>query len=320
MDGVLNLNKPSGPTSHDIVAQVRRIVGKRKVGHAGTLDPSASGVLLVCLGEATRIVEYLMDWRKVYRATAIFGIVTDTEDAAGKVIAETEAIHIDKAMVEDVVRRFVGRITQMPPMASAVRYHGRRLYEFARKGRVVERSPRTVEVYSIRLLDFQPGVHPRAIFEVECSKGTYIRTLCADIGRELGCGGHLSALVRTAVGRFRIEDSVTPEELERFVAEGRLVEVLHTVDSVLSDLPAVELSREDSVRIAHGNPVILDPECASRLNEGSPVRIKTPGGCLVAVGFLHRAENGVVHIHPRKVFRLSALPAQSECPHASHIQ
>jgi len=314
MDGVLNLYKPPGPTSHDMVSQVRRIIGQKKVGHAGTLDPPASGVLVICLGEATRIVEYLRGWRKTYRAVAVFGAVTDTEDATGKIVAETDASHISKAMVEETIKHFIGNISQSPPMVSAVHYKGRRLYELARAGQVVERAPRTVQVYSISLLDFQPGRRPEALLEVECSGGTYIRTLCTDIGRRLGCGGYLSSLVRTAVGAFKIEDSIPLEKLENLVSQGNLAQVIHTTDEVLSTLPVVELkSEEEILRVIHGNPVPISLQELPTATPAdcSPVRIKSQDGHLLAIGQVHPAGDGTALLHPRKVFRLQVPSAQS---------
>ena len=298
MDGILNVNKPSGPTSHDIVALVRKATGIKRVGHAGTLDPIATGVLVVCLGNATRIVEYLMDWRKSYRATAIFGAETDTEDATGKVTNETDCSHLTRDDLEAVLPKFTGEIMQVPPMVSAVHHEGKRLYEIARAGRVVERAPRPVEIYSLNLVDFTPGTSPSAILDVECSKGTYIRTLCADIGKALDCGAYMSALVRTAVGRFRVEDAVSLETTEE---EGRLAEFLIPIDEALADMPEVHVSEENGHRIANG--VMLPVEALSRAELpqiGIPVRIKSPSG-LIAVGRLC-LEKGRVMLKPDKVF------------------
>ena len=209
MDGILSVDKPAGPTSHDIVARIRRITGVKRVGHAGTLDPMATGVLIVCLGDARRIVEYLADWRKSYRATAILGVETDTEDASGEVVGGSDCSRVARSDVDAVIPRFVGRIMQVPPMVSAVHHEGRRLYDLAREGRTVERSPRPVEVLSINIVSFEPGERACLVLDVVCSGGTYIRTLCMDIGRALGCGAHMSSLVRTAVGPFRVADAVT---------------------------------------------------------------------------------------------------------------
>lgn len=299
MDGILNINKPSGPTSHDIVARVRKATGTKRVGHAGTLDPIATGVLVVCLGNATRIVEYLMDWRKSYRATAVFGAETDTEDATGEVIKETDCSHLSREQVEGFIPRFTGEILQTPPMVSAVHHEGKRLYELARAGEVVERAPRRIEIYSLNLVDFVSGKQPSAVLDVECSKGTYIRTLCADIGKALDCGAYMSALTRTAVGRFKVEDAVSIETIEQ--SPDRLPEILLPIDEALADTPEVHVSDEDAHRIANG--VMLPVEALSREELpqiGIPVRIKSPSG-LIAIGRLCLAQ-GRVMLKPDKVF------------------
>jgi len=299
MDGILNVNKSSGPTSHDVVAMVRKVAGVKRVGHAGTLDPIASGVLLVCLGRATRIAECLTDWRKSYRATALFGAETDTEDVTGEVTRETDCSHLTRRDIENVLPQFTGEIFQTPPMVSAVHHEGRRLYELARAGQVVERQPRPVAVYSFNLLDFTPGNRPTAVLDIECSKGTYIRTLCADIGKTLDCGAYMSALVRTAVGRFKVEDAVSIETIEQSATQ--LEESLIPIDKALSDMPEVNVTEEGAVRIANG--VMLPVEALSKAElpqVGIPVRIKSPGG-LIAIGRLCLA-HGRVMLKPDKVF------------------
>jgi len=300
MDGVLNVNKPCGPTSHDVVALIRRVARVKRVGHAGTLDPLATGVLIVCLGSATRIIEYLGDWRKKYRATAVLGIETDTEDATGQVTREADCSKVTREMIENVVPRFTGEIMQIPPMVSAVHHEGRRLYDLAREGKVVEREPRPVEVYSLDLVGFEPGKNASFTFDVECSSGTYVRTLCSDIGRALGCGAHMSALARTAVGRFRVEDAVSLEVIEQKAAEVALVELLHSMDEVLDDMPSVEVSRDDAERIANG--VVLPAERLSLSQApGAPLRVHDPDGRLIAIGILRQADYGL-ELKPEKVF------------------
>lgn len=300
MHGVLNINKPSGPTSHDVVASIRRVTGVKRVGHAGTLDPLASGVLLVCLGQATRIVEYLVEWPKSYRATAVFGVETDTEDSTGNVVRETSAAHVTSDLIESALPRFVGRIWQVPPMASAVHHEGKRLYELAHKGKIVQREAREVEVHSMTLLDFKPGDRPTAVLDVNCSKGTYVRTLCADIGSALDCGGHMSALVRTGIGRFRVEDSVSLDKVEALKADGRLDEAVHPIDDVLSDMPAVELTAEQAERASHGTeiPAVQMPDLPA---VGSPVRLHNPNGRLLGIGIV-RIHHGDVMLKPDKMF------------------
>jgi tRNA pseudouridine55 synthase len=297
MDGILNVNKPSGPTSHDVVALIRKAARIKRVGHAGTLDPIATGVLIICLGNATRIVEYLMDWRKCYRATAVFGAETATEDATGEIVREADCSHLSREALEAVLPRFVGEILQTPPMVSAVHHEGQRLYELARAGKVVERAPRPVEIYSLSLVDFTPDTKPSATLDVECSKGTYIRTLCADIGKTLGCGAYMSALTRTAVGRFKLEDALSLDAIE----QGPIEDFLISIDDALANMPEVHISEEDEHRIANG--VMLPVEVLSRAELpqiGNPVRIKSPSG-LIAIGRLCLVQ-GRVMLKPDKVF------------------
>ncbi len=296
MHGVLNVNKPSGPTSHDVVAHVRRAAGIKRVGHSGTLDPLASGVLLVCLGKATRIVEYLLDWPKSYRATAVFGIETDSEDSTGATTREAEAAYVTRDLTESILPRFVGKIRQVPPMVSAVHHEGKRLYDLARAGKTVEREPREIEIHSIKLIDFQPGTRPTAVLDVDCSKGTYIRTLCADIGRSLDCGGHMSALVRTAIGRFRAEDAVALDEVDA----GRFEGALHPIDEVLSDMVSVRLTGEQAEKALHGTEIPAE-EVPDAPAAGSLVRLHDPEGRLLGIGIL-RVRAGILVFKPEKMF------------------
>jgi len=302
MDGVLNVNKPSGPTSHDIVAGVRRATGQKRVGHAGTLDPAASGVLLLCLGNATRIVEYLMDWPKSYRATAVFGVETDTEDETGTIVRESDCSHLHQDMVEAVLPRFTGAILQVPPMVSAIHHKGRRLYELARAGEVVQRNPRSVQVYSIRLTDFEPGTKPKAVLDIDCSKGTYIRTLCADIGKALECGAYMASLTRTAIGRFRLQDAVTIETIEEKAAEGRLGDILSTIDETLSEVPSVTVLPEDAARVANGVMLPVERLSCELPIKVTAIRIHGPDGRLLGIGRLCNLPNGEVMLKPEKVF------------------
>ena len=250
--GVLNINKPSGMTSHDVVDAVRRILGMQRVGHTGTLDPQATGVLPVCVGRATKIAQYLTQAEKEYVMTLRLGVTTDTLDAAGKETSRAEATHVRRQDVEAVLPRFTGEIQQVPPLYSAKKRQGERLYRLARRGEVVEREPVTVTVFALELLEFDsPDVHLKAT----CSKGTYARSLCDDIGRALGCGGHLRALCRTRAGRFALEGSVALEVLEERVRAGRLGEVLLPIADALGHLPGVRVAPEAGALILHGNAI-----------------------------------------------------------------
>ncbi len=250
--GVLNINKPAGMTSHDVVDAVRKILSMRRVGHTGTLDPQATGVLPLCVGRATRIAQYLTQADKEYAMTLRLGITTDTLDAAGKETARVEEIAVRREDLLAVLPRFVGEIQQVPPIFSAKKYRGERLYRLARRGEHVERQPVTVRMYALELLEFAP---PFVRLRATCSKGTYARSLCDDIGRALGCGGHLYELTRTRSGRFTLQAILTLTELEDRVREGRLSEVLISIADALAHLPAVRVAPEAGRLTLHGGAV-----------------------------------------------------------------
>jgi len=249
MDGVLNLDKPAGMTSHDVVARVRRLLRTKRAGHAGTLDPDATGVLLVAVGQATRLLPHLPTEPKEYVARIAFGLATDTEDASGRPVAEADASGLTESAVRAVLPRFTGEIEQVPPMVSAVHHEGRRLYELARAGVIVEREPRRVTIHSVAASDFAPGPRAEATLRVVCGGGTYIRTLCVDIGNALGLPAHMKSLFREAVGPFRREDALTLEGLAE-VGEAAVI----PMERVL-DLPAVAVSDADAARLAQGQAV-----------------------------------------------------------------
>jgi tRNA pseudouridine55 synthase len=287
MDGILNLDKPPGLTSHDVVDRVRAVAGQRRVGHAGTLDPMATGVLLVCLGRATRVAEYLMASSKTYRAHVRLGVATDTYDAEGTVVEE-RPVEVDRAAVEAALDRFRGSILQVPPMYSAVKHRGKRLYQLARQGVTVEREPRPVEIYRLELLEWRP---PDLVLEVSCSPGTYIRSLAHDLGQVLGCGAHLAGLVRLASGDFRLEEAVGLEELTR----ERLPSLLLPLDAALRSYPALHLDEEGALAVRSGRGVKgPEPE-----GEAGLARAYGPDGVFLAV-MEYRPDRGVWH--PRKVF------------------
>ena len=214
MNGIANVLKPIGMTSTDVVRWVQRKTKAEKVGHIGTLDPGAAGVLPICLGKATRLAEYYTNQKKSYRAEITLGIATDTQDSFGEELSRTLP-EVSKGEFEEALNKLIGNIEQLPPMFSAVRKNGRHLYEYARNGIEVERNKRLITIYNLELVDWQENIFPRAIFDIECSKGTYVRTICDDLGRELGCGGHMSFLLRLGSGSFRLEDSYTLEEIEK---------------------------------------------------------------------------------------------------------
>lgn len=274
-DGLLNILKPPGMTSHDVVARVRRLLGVRRVGHTGTLDPGAAGVLVLCVGRATRLVELLQEEDKAYRAEMCLGAATDTQDAFGEVVRVERDCAVDRARLREVMQRFVGPVQQVPPMTSAIRHQGRRLYELAREGVAVPREPRTVRIHRLELVRVEPDAGvlragTRITFDVTCSKGTYVRTLCADMGEALGCAAFMSFLLRTRVGELDLGTARTLEELEADAAAGG--PVLLPMDAALSRWPRVDLPAEAAARVAYGQPVAA----ASRAAAGGPGPERAP--------------------------------------------
>jgi len=287
MNGILNIDKPAGMTSYDVVGRVRRLAKQKRVGHAGTLDPDATGVLLVCLGEATRLAEYLADAGKEYDALLVLGATTTTEDASGEVVTEADANHLNEADVVRVLPQFIGDIQQIPPMVSAVHHEGKRLYELARQGIIVEREARTVRVERIELSDFQSGQRPTARLEIACGKGTYIRTLCADIGATLGVGGHMGSLRRTSVGDFGVETAIPLDALTEETLGTRLV----SPSEAMGNWPAQIASETEQTDIQHGRTI------STQLADCEIVKITDAQNELLA---LARAETGT--LRPFKVF------------------
>lgn len=252
LSGILNVDKPAGLTSHDVVEAVRRLAGQRKVGHAGTLDPLATGVLVICLGQATRMAEYLMAGRKRYRATIVLGTTTDTYDADGQVVSRGGRVDFGPDEIKAALASFVGPIEQAPPLYSALKRRGQPLHRLARRGEAVALEPRLVEIDEIVLLDWTP---PALICEVACSPGTYIRSLAHDLGRRLNSGAYLAALVRLRSGRFTLEEAVSLERLEEAFQHGREKEYLLPVDEALLDRPAMVFGGEEARRIGRGQAV-----------------------------------------------------------------
>jgi tRNA pseudouridine55 synthase len=281
--GALNINKPSGITSHDVVEQVRKLLKTRKVGHTGTLDPAASGVLPICVGKATRLSQYLLEADKEYRLVAKLGETTDTQDANGRLLEMRDWQGITRQDILQAIQGFIGEIDQIPPMYSACKYNGKRLYKLAREGQWVERKPRRVAIHRLTLVSTQL---PLITLEASCSKGTYMRTLCADLGEVLGCGAYLYELVRTRCGQFTIDQAVSLDELRQAIEAGRLGEVLYTLDQMLAHLPAVTVNGESAKRAALGSPVLAGgiltypPET---INQNTKVRLYNPAGRLLAI-------------------------------------
>lgn len=292
-DGVLIVNKPADWTSHDVVAKVRGMLKGQKVGHAGTLDPAATGVLPLLVGKGTRIAEYLVDWDKEYRAVLRLGETTDTQDATGTVLARQPVEALTEAQIRAAVGRFQGALRQVPPMYSAVKVGGVPLYKAARAGRTVERDARDVTVHEMEILEIRGR---DVVLRVRCSKGTYIRTLCADIGAALGVGGHLLALERRRVGPLSIERALSVEEISSRFALGRLADDVIPLDEALSDLPDLVLDPVTAGRVLHGVAVPGEAIHGStesaehpgsrdrRALPGQVVRLKDKAGRLLALG------------------------------------
>ena len=245
-DGLLVVDKPPGWTSHDVVAKLRGVYGQRRIGHAGTLDPDATGVLLVGLGRATRVLRFLQEAGKSYRGRVVFGVATSTLDASGDVV-EQQPMPLERAQVEAATARFVGDIEQLPPMVSAVKVGGRRLHQLAREGLDVERAPRRVHVDRFAVEDFEPGAYPSATVLVDCGSGTYVRSLAADLGAALGGCAHLAELRRLRVGSFTLAES---HPLDAVVAAPD--DKVRSITEMLRDLPRVELDQEQARAASHG--------------------------------------------------------------------
>ncbi|NND13777.1 MAG: tRNA pseudouridine(55) synthase TruB [Acidimicrobiia bacterium] len=273
MTGFLLVDKPSGWTSHDVVAKIRRLSGVKKVGHAGTLDPMATGLLVVAVGPVTRLLRFLQDLTKTYIAEATFGIATDSLDADGE-ITEKAPMAFDRRQLEEAVSTFVGDIEQIPPMVSAVKVGGKKLYELAREGKEIERDARPVTIHQFEVLGFEPGEYPTASFRIQSSKGTYVRTLVDDVARRLGGRAHLTALRRTTNGSLSVADAATIELLEADGVDGHLVDPARA----LADLPSFTIGAEDAAALRHGRQVRI-PDTF----DGSVAAIGLDGD-LIAVG------------------------------------
>lgn len=255
MDGIINVLKPPGMTSSDVVVYLRRLLGIKKIGHAGTLDPGAAGVLVVCLGKATRISDYIMKANKTYRGGLVLGTQTDTLDADGHILDENVDFP-DLLSIEKAFEVYQGKIMQKPPMYSAIKHRGKRLYELARQGQEVEVAPREIEIFENRILAYIP---PKEVFfQVTCTKGTYIRSLARDIGESLGCGAYLSYLVRTSSGDFKIEHSHTLQEIKRGYEDQSMDGILIPMDRALAEFESVLLRDDGFSKAINGNIIKED--------------------------------------------------------------
>lgn len=290
--GVVAVDKPQGMTSHDVVNRVRRLFHTKRVGHTGTLDPLATGVLVLCLGQATRIVEYLTADRKRYTAGVRFGVSTNSQDITGQETSRIDSSHLAVDDVRSILPQFTGLIQQVPPMVSAVHHEGKRLYELARQGIEVERAARTVEIHNLELIDFAPGPEAFATLDVECSSGTYIRTLASDIGEALGTGACMESLRRTRTGASTLADCVTLDELSVRAEQGTLDSCLTPIAAALGSWPRYTMSEAELVDIRHGRSISAEALGC----DGQPLLLLDESGAAMAIA---RAAGG--RLAPEKV-------------------
>lgn len=287
--GIINVKKEKGFTSHDVVAKLRRITKQKKIGHTGTLDPDATGVLPVCFGKGTRLVDLLTDKNKTYEAVLLLGVNTDTQDTSGEVLSTGDTSMLTEEMVRDAVMSFVGDYSQVPPMYSALKVNGKKLYELAREGITVERKARDVKILEINILSIEL---PRVRMEVSCSKGTYIRTLCFDIGEKLGCCGCMEELTRTKVGMFTYADAKTLGEIQELMDQGAIDTIVYSIDSMFPDYPKAAVKHEFQSLALNGNELpadgITDIPDFTKSNPEKLIRLYTQDGTFIAIYSLHK--------------------------------
>ncbi len=294
ISGIINIYKEPGYTSHDVVAKLRGILKQKKIGHTGTLDPQAEGVLPVCLGKGAKLCDLLTERDKTYEAVLLLGQSTDTQDTTGTVL-ERGAVDVSEAQVCTVLDDFVGNYEQIPPMYSALKVNGQKLCDLARAGKEVERKSRTVEIYGIEILGIDL---PRVRMRVSCSKGTYIRTLCHDAGERLGCHGCMEHLVRTRSGQFRIEDSLTLAKVEELRDAGELERHILPVDAVFASCPAVIL-KESAVRLGYNGNPFTDQDVKTPASEPGRIRVYDGNGTFLG---LYCKNEGEMRYRPLKMF------------------
>jgi tRNA pseudouridine55 synthase len=298
MNNILNLYKPIGPSSFFMVQSVKRTLKVKKAGHIGTLDPKAEGVLPICLDQSTRLIQFLVSLPKVYLATMTLGIATDTQDATGQTLSTADASQVSEQEIREVLARFQGEIQQVPPMYSAKKQNGIPLYKLARNGITTERKPVTLQIYS---LDFLKKEDNQVTFRVKCSAGTYVRTLCHDIGEVLGCGAHMSQLVREQVGQFDIQSSLTIEELSQAQDDGTLAQKLLETETVLDFLPEIKVTPDYVASIAHGKPLTKFSvmETPEHFRPGMNLRVTGEDGRIAAIVEPMVDEEGFQKLDPR---------------------
>ncbi|HHW08049.1 MAG TPA: tRNA pseudouridine(55) synthase TruB [Clostridia bacterium] len=300
MDGFINLLKPPGMTSHDVVAWCRRLFNQRKIGHAGTLDPGVTGVLPIALGKGTRLLEYFLDSDKSYRCEIILGVETTTQDLYGDVLSQNQVSREQLERFPHVLREFLGEQLQVPPMVSAVRWQGKRLYDLAREGTKVAVPPRRVRIAEITLLEVQFAEPPyRALFDVTCSKGTYIRTLCHDLGRKLGCGASLSFLVRTRTGPFKLEEARTLEEIQAGWEKGDKSFLVPLTG--LLPFPRQRIGADLVTAVRQGKRIPWDAVSGESISPRQLVQLEDAAGLVAVAQVVYHQQRAF--LQPRKVIR-----------------
>ena len=291
MDGIFNINKPEGMTSHDVVAVIRKHLKQKRVGHTGTLDPLASGVLPICVGQATRVAEYLSERGKAYQADVKFGTATDTYDAEGEITATASTVDLTLNLIEEKLEQFRGPQTQYPPPYSAIKIEGQPAYKRARAGESFELEPRHIVISSLEILDWIP---PRLTLAIECSKGTYIRSLAHDLGTQIGCYAYLEALVRTRSGPFMLPESITLEQFADAVETNLIQHYVFPLDKALEQYPAITLDGETTQRVMHGD-TFTNP----RANNSGLARVYDNNGAFIAIAEWDEEQKAW---RPKKVF------------------
>lgn len=307
MDGILNILKPPGMTSHDVVGYMRRLLQTKKVGHTGTLDPDVAGVLPICLGKATKVIQYLADTDKKYRAEITFGISTDTQDASGQITNRTDARALNISQVQDIFAQFKGASWQIPPMVSAVKVQGKKLYEYARQGLEIKREPKKIYIYALNIIKVigLGTPHLKVFFDVHCTKGTYIRSLCADIGEKTGYGAHMSFLLRTVAGSFKINEALTIEEVTELAATGNIQAHLLPIAQAIAHLPKVTVYQGLENKVKSGNRIFAPGvwPIQSDIQPGNRVCLQdSQGNCLaIAIAIADDEDESRIHFQPHKV-------------------
>ena len=288
LNGIVNINKEAGYTSHDVVAKLRGITKQKKIGHTGTLDPDAMGVLPICFGKGTKVCELLTNKGKVYLTTLLLGKTSDTQDRSGKILSENSTSHLTEEEVIHGIQSFVGESEQIPPMYSALKVNGKRLYKLAREGKEIERKPRKIIIDEINIIQVNL---PRVKMEIKCSKGTYIRTICHDIGEKLGCGGLMEELWRTQVGNFTLDDAITIDEFREIFSIGQVEDVLIKIDSIFLEYPKLVLKKGFESMAYNGSP-LSDHMFSESVKLQKDERVRVYDAFQNFIGIYHQVKSG----------------------------